>query len=377
MSSNTPLESAIQTLSDRRPRPFSLPIPLAEGVVLNSHLIRDPDILTRVFGFWSFSSAPAHHVALARRIIPTIDLSSALVNRSLTQEELDFHIEDTSRNMAMSRSGPVWGVAMAIFYTLYWRRDHLVLNPFMPKTEGQGKPRPVLIWEAVRNIAMTEPVTFRQGLIALASRFSLAGIGGWIVTNSLAMSGSVAKMSTDARLAQYRHDLNQQERTSFNERRRAVVVARGRIGQQYGERAETSQASQDEPAWTETATPSAPETSTVPAQKEASFFDDDDASPISPEHQGDTGSAWDRIRSQAQPGSGTPRKAESGWSSPPEQNGSQASAWDRIRQQGAPEQNRSWQTEPAATGQSDIQQDRARAQAEFNKLLDAERSRGD
>ncbi|KAL4808644.1 hypothetical protein BDV18DRAFT_132833 [Aspergillus unguis] len=387
-----PLQSLIAALSSQDEKPFSLPPTLLPDAVLNPELITRPDPLTAFCGFFFLSSYPT---ALARRLRSILDLSSALVNRPLTQAELDFHVENSSKDLAISRAGPTWAISLTAAYHLAWKRSSDELKPYFHRSPNESPVK--AFFSSVQRLYHGNPALFKTALTTSVGRLALAGFGGYLVSSSIAVSYSISNMSTDPRLAGYKQELKAQNPEMVRKRRDAVKLLSAPAGMQIGkEKMEQAEAAGQDVSWKapEPAQPTPPyrlpeyrqpDYSAPAAKTEDTDFFDDDASPIAPEMRDQGGSAWDRVRAQAsQPSQSKPSPSSETnpyQSTRPVQDSTQGSAWDRIRQQKPSGSWESQQAQSSSWGSSadstTSQSGRTRAKAEFEQMLDAERKRGE
>ncbi|KAL4914875.1 hypothetical protein BDW62DRAFT_189721 [Aspergillus aurantiobrunneus] len=221
------------------------------------------------------------------------------------------------------------------------------------------------MYQGLKNLIQMDPVLANAaGRAALVRIVMWAGCG-WIASSTYSMVTAVQRVGTDPRIKPFFEERMNQNQDERKKRQRQAMIARAR---QPVEQATTSeQEGSFEQSWEGSsatnsfesvdAAASAPSASSrtygyddLQDQNKGGGFFDDDASPIAPDHR-DTapqGSAWDRIRQQNQQRPSRPPSVP---------------RWDP--------QTRS-DTQPS----NDSQNERERAQAEFDRMLDTERIRG-
>ncbi|KAL4756477.1 putative endo-1,3(4)-beta-glucanase [Aspergillus foveolatus] len=383
---NDPLAQKIDALGSN-PRPLGLPPVLAPGVKLDPKSICHPGLETLYIGFFGTRN---YHRAVVRRLAHKLEIGSAIVNRPLTQDELDFYVETISQATSNNRWGLITGVEFGMLTGLVLGQRKKEFQQYAPPLDAN---RPAIFTryvETLKAMRVADPAVFQRTIMSLCKTTFIGGLCGWFVGSAYAMSRSAAAASTDPRIKQHREEFMKVDQRVAERRRRAAMVARvqgaqGKLeddlynqeglyqgGFEESSSTTTSQPadtsasptiqsqtyplntpteSQSTPAWP---TPH-PETysSSVPTSgqsKDGTFFDDD-ASPIAPDYR-DTntapqGSAWERIRQQNQNPSYNPSVTQ-------------------PQYQRAP-------LAAEATG-NDSYRERERAQAEFDRMLEAERN---
>ncbi|KAL6235245.1 hypothetical protein BDW75DRAFT_144503 [Aspergillus navahoensis] len=379
---NDPLAQKIDALGSN-PRPLGLPPVLAPGVKLDPKSICRPGLETLYLGFFGTRN---YHKAVVRRLVHKLEIGSAIVNRPLTQEELDFYVETISQATSNNRWGLITGVEFGMLAGLVLGQRKKEFQQYAPPIDANKPAVFTRYVETLKTMRVADPAMFQRTIMSLCKTTFIGGVCGWIVGSAYAMSRSAAAASTDPRIKQHREEFMKVDQRVAERRRRAAMVARAHGAQgkveddpfnQDGlyqgvfeessstttsqpadtsalptiQSTSTSSESQSTPAWPSphsgTFSSSAPTSS---QHKESTFFDDD-ASPIAPDFR-DTDTA------------------------------SQGSAWERIRQQNqnpsynpSASQPRYERAQPAAeaTG-SDSYRERERARAEFDRMLEAERN---
>lgn len=268
--------------------------------------------------------------------------------------------------------------------------------------EPGKRPTPAQVFGALKLYASIEPSNFRQLLGWAGVRWFGWVVTGWTLTTVWAMFTDVKATMTDPRLKQFFAEVRANDPEEVRKRKIQRVVERSKAAKEAAERraqglppvevgmdqgaagvyAESHEHDQGGAAYgsldsysSSSARESVPSTSqdraadirrlfgdssttesmrgatTVDENKATDFFAGDDASPVAAEYQsggGSQGSAWDRIRQQASSGSGS--GSQGGQAS------GLGSAWNRPSM---PDNER---------------QQRDQAQAEFDRLLEAERN---
>ncbi|KAL4780332.1 hypothetical protein BJX76DRAFT_338227 [Aspergillus varians] len=371
---------------------FSLPAPLAPGVRLNPDLIYRPDPITLYFSFFGTRN---WHRKIRSAVSRVAEAGSVDINRPLTQSELDFHVENTSKSIYQARLGFILGLQVGAVHAARWERNGKVFDRYAPKKEGLTPAARYL--EGIKNMYKLDPTMFRSSAVSILSKVSIWAFAGWIFSTTYAVSSGIARMATDPRIKDFFEERKNQDPRAVQERQRQALLvrsySRGRqTEQEVG--ASSAQEESSEQSWSEgPSDTSASEPSSSAAynynaptekEKDGGFFDDD-ASPIAPEHR-DTalpGSAWDRIRRQNQPQytpttqTRTPRARPDAFeanetASEDQDTTSQGGAWGRLRPQGPAAANSPGRP-GVSDGSSDSQLEREQAQARFDQMLDAER----
>jgi hypothetical protein len=359
-------------------------------------LIRKPDPITLYFGYWGKDSWRRTYGSF---LMNRLRDGSLQVDRRLTQSEVDAYVETNNRLAANYRRGMPLGFAFGVskwfVYEGKYKHPLLFASAELPYFRR--------FVEGTKMLFRMDPALGKQLLVSLGWRtfvYTVVGGFGMEIAAVIIMGTQILR---DPRMQQFHADLKthspeeikarreqaHRERMAQQTRifRERTAEQRNQAGQSqsseetspqnggYDESAHTIDTSSFDSATASDYTPP-PETGTTPAtrtsrygsrapaeqNKGTGFFDDDDddddASPTAPEYRGivrrenasaGQGSAWERIRNQAQ--SGIPSDSGSASSS--------GSAWNQSE---------------ASVAASDSQRERERAQAEFNRMLDAERN---
>ncbi|KAL4925662.1 putative endo-1,3(4)-beta-glucanase [Aspergillus undulatus] len=368
------------------PKLFKLPATFEPGVSVRPEAIIRPDLFTLYF---SFFGTPRWQTRAQNEAASAARRASLLVNRPLTQPELDFLTESSSRRVYHTRLGVEWGVVVGFSHALINERIRKWFTTYLPPRQEMSRAE--WYWAGIKNMYQLDRQMFKSCFLGITWRVFGWGITGGFLASAYAASTAAARLVADLRMEAFREDLQRQDRGDIQERKRNAVMIQAYLEKnpQAGD-VSVPQGQASEPDWygespsastssgSMDTSPSPSDYPRIPAynapSQQASHgkgFFDDDASPIAADYQEPTsqGSAWDRIRQQNQQGS-SPASQQSSERTPPTASGNQdsssGSSWDRIRSQGS----------AFSTASSDSQRQRNAAQAEFNQMLDAERARG-
>ncbi|KAL5339973.1 hypothetical protein BJX70DRAFT_136778 [Aspergillus crustosus] len=338
------------------PRPFNLPRTLEPNCYIKPELIQRPSWFVLYFGFLGTSNWRRRYNYV---VLHDLDRRSLQINRPLRQEELDFTLEALSGLVNMSRTGLAYGALTGNIWALYKIRRSGILM-YAPKIPGT--PPAVRAWQGVTAMFRLDRSLFTRIAAAYAWRLFWGMSLGWLVAD---VSGAVVagkKLLTDERMRPFREENRNQDLEAVKKRFLQGVTAKHKEntqGAQFeggGLGSEVSDYNRDN-----TPSPTPSDSYTTPAsytptsdynqQQDTSnsttFLDD--ASPVAPDYNSSSSSRWDRIRQQTQ--SQDPSNPDS----------KSNSTWSRL--------------DTSNTGTSSgTQQDRNRAQDEFNRLLEAERN---
>lgn len=348
-----------------------------------------PDPFTLYFGF--FGKTPWLQRCTARLQAQERKVK-VLVDRPPTQSEMEAFATVTSRSLYYSKAGTPLGLTAGLAHVYY------SLRKFDPGRSGGIRT----LTAAAANVLRAEPQVALAVVASSAVKLFLWTIGLTTVTSGFAAFSETKDVLMDPRLSGFVEDLKRQNPEDVQKRKLAMVHERHRQIQQrreqqqlpqggaYAESRErddgsygrsdddTFNATQFSPQGQTPDQPRAmPDTIGKPhvygnprtiesptGSKNLDFFDDDDASPTAPEYRNE--GIWSRPNSSA----------------------SQGSAWERIRQQNGITR-RSVQEDfrgPSPSPLSDRsqtsyefgkRQEREQAQADFDRLLEAERNRSD
>jgi hypothetical protein len=401
-----------------------IPIP-GYPLVLKTEYLSRPDLFTLYFGFvgqrnWLYKNS-AH-------VRDRIESCKVMINRLPTQDELDAFVYHGSKYIYHQRLGAPYSGAIGTAY-VYWRvRNSGVVAHLAPGLKPGQKPSPAQVLAAVKLYSTIEPANFRQLMISGSFRWFFWVVAGSVMTSVWGMLHDLKETMGDPRLKQFFAEMKDKDPEEVRRRKIQRVVERnkaakevaerraqglppvevgmgqgasagggytesqefGQGGGQYGSldpyssspaRESVPSASSDKPAnlpdrnlgrlyGDSSSTESMRGATTVDQNKATDFFESDDASPVAAEYRSDggsQGSAWDRIRQQASSGSGSQGGQESGL----------GSAWTRsVNERQQREQDSgpgsAW-SGGSSTPDSERRQ-REQAQAEFDRLLEAERN---
>ncbi|KKK17243.1 hypothetical protein ARAM_001820 [Aspergillus rambellii] len=386
--------------SGSSPAPSASAIAKYPGLQIKPDLITHPDLFTLYFGFfgpWFWKRK--FTASLSQRI----ENARVLVQRPPTQEELDAFVTHTSRGVYQQRMGAPLGLLGGTARLLAQARKSAHFATYMPRAAADKKtapPTPANLVDAARAFARADPALFKQAAKMSALRLFFWTLAGASVSSVYAVWVDWNSTLTDPRLRQFVEDVKHQNPDDVRKRRAEAtaerVKGRSRQGQQQQQQQpeelgfEEFEARSGMQGLESGSEPVVQETGQVQEQnrfaraalysqysqrdsrqpheeqnRAVGFFDDDDdddddASPTAPEYRetvrkefgGAQGSAWDRIRQQNQ----TQAQA----------------AGPGMLKPSRPLQPKSDSWGSGASG--DGQQEREQAQAEFDRLVDAERN---
>ncbi|KAL4977208.1 hypothetical protein BDW66DRAFT_40669 [Aspergillus desertorum] len=388
MLENDPLAQKIDALGSN-PRPLGLPPVLAAGVKLNPKSICRPGLETLYLGFFGTRN---YHKAVVRRLVHKLEIGSAIINRPLTQDELDFYVETISQATSNNRWGLITGVEFGMLAGLVLGQRKKEFQQYAPPIDATKPAVFTRYVETLKTMRVADPAVFQRTIMSLCKTTLVGGVCGWFIGSAYAMSRSATAASTDPRIQQHREEFMKVDQRVAERRRRNAMVAhahgtQGKVEedpfnqeglyqggfdespaattsepadisaspatQSRSYSSNTSTEDQSTPAWPSPHSgPYSPSAPTSGQNRDSAFFDDD-ASPIAPDYRDtDTapqGSAWERIRQQNQNPSYSPSAS-------------------------APRYERAQPTAEATGKDSYRERERERAQAEFDRMLEAERN---
>ncbi|GIJ86331.1 hypothetical protein Asppvi_005218 [Aspergillus pseudoviridinutans] len=400
-----------------------IPIP-GYPLVLKTEYLSRPDPFTLYFGFVGQRNWLHKNGAHVR---DRIESCKVMINRLPTQEELDAFVYHGSKYIYHQRLGAPYCGAIGMAY-VYWRvRNSGVVAHLAPGLKPGQRPSPAQVLAAVKLYSTIEPANFRQLMVWGSFRWFFWVAAGSVITSVWGMFHDLKETMGDPRLKQFFAEMKDNDPEEVRRRKVQRVVEKTKAAREAAERraqglppvepgmgqgvgaggggyAESHEhdqdggtygsldpyssssaretvesASSDKPAnlpdrnlgrlyGDPSATQSMRGATTVDQNKTSDFFESDDASPVAAEYRSDggsQGSAWDRIRQQASSGSqgGQDSGLGSAWNrsvnerQQREQDSGLGSAWNRG----------------SSSPDSDSRQ-REQAQAEFDRLLEAERN---
>ncbi|OJJ51107.1 hypothetical protein ASPZODRAFT_319611 [Penicilliopsis zonata CBS 506.65] len=354
------------------------------GLTLRPELVVKPDPITMYLGFGGHRLWSSIFIASLNNRMTNI---STIVQRPVSQEELDAVTEHVSRSVYGQRIGLPLGLAMGSLHTY--------ANLAALKQTGAKWPSFSGVMSFANMRLRTEPRTL---LFSYGFRLLFWTTVGWTGTGAYATLRETQATIVDPRMRGFVDELRHMKPEELRRRKLEAAQNRTRRARQpsdvqeedhtHGVLAESheehnnrdysypysadtddkvsSRPSPDQPRsmpdrsntrlWGNEATAPAPSLSSSSSRDAMDFFDD--ASPTNPEYRDDGpgtsygGSAWDRIRQQNMATSG---RAEH-FRSPQD--------WQQQEPQ-QPESPR------------DKQREREQAQADFDRVLEAERNIGD
>ncbi|GIC89089.1 putative endo-1,3(4)-beta-glucanase [Aspergillus udagawae] len=402
-----------------------IPIP-GYPLVLKTEYLSRPDPFTLYFGFigqrnWLHKNS-AH-------IRDRIESCKVMINRLPTQEELDAFVYHGSKYIYHQRLGAPYASAIGTAY-MYWRvRNSEVVARLAPGLKPGQRPSPAQVLAAVKLYSTIEPANFRQVMVSGSFRWFFWVAAGSVITSVWGMFHDLKETMGDPRLKQFFAEMRDNDPEEVRRRKVQRAVDRTKAAKEAAERraqglppvevgmgqgpvvggggyAESHEydqgggaygsldpyssssaresvpsASSDKPAThpdrnlgrlygDRSATESMRGATTVDENKASDFFASDDASPVAAEYRSDDGSqgsAWDRIRQQASSGSGSQGTQGSGL----------GSAWSRSvneRQQREQDSGVGSAWNRGSSSPDSERQQREQAQADFDRLLEAERN---
>ncbi|KAF7122581.1 hypothetical protein CNMCM5793_000606 [Aspergillus hiratsukae] len=378
-----------------------LPIP-GYPLVIKTESLSRPDFFTLYFGFFGQRNWIRKNAA---HTLERIESCKVMINRIPTQDELDAFVETGSKYIYHQRLGaPYFGAIGAAW--AYWRLSNSrEVKHLAPGGVEPGKrPTPGQVFGALKLYASIEPANFRSLVVWGGVRWFFFVLTGSMVTSVWGMFHDLKAAMADPRLKQFFAEMREKDPEEVRRRKVQRVAERSKAAKEAAERraqglppveagmgqgagggyTESHEHDQGgaaygslDPYSSSSARESVPSTSqdraadvrrlfgdasttestrgatTADENKATDFFAGDDASPVAAEYQsggGSQGSAWDRIRQQAgsRSGSGSQGGQDSGL----------GSAWNRPSM---PDNER---------------RERDQAQADFDRLLEAERNMG-
>lgn len=396
-----PDNNASANTPSRAPAGQTPPLARYFPLKIKPDLVVQPDPLTLYFGFfgtWNWRRNVAQ--ALTERVENTW----VRINRNPTQDEMDAFTTHTSRGIYYRRMGMSLSGLLGTAYLVK-------ITPSLPRST----PEQFKSWMRT----MDGPVAMRA-VFKAAFKIMFVTTTGVIVSSMVAAYTETKGALTDPRLEQFIEDMRTQKPEEIRKRKMQAAaerVRRIRAGEKdisagikedlswgggYDQVANQDQygydnsASTDSPsesdAWGTSQSeqqnqPSGPNTSQMygssnapqgmgnePASPSASGSDfffgrsDDDASPTAPEYRhtnadgSPAGSAWDRLRRQT---------GRSGSQQPPARP-PRMQQWGRT--QGAPESSGYSPAGDQDRYDTDRRREKVQAQAEFDKMMEAERN---
>ncbi|GES63831.1 endo-1,3(4)-beta-glucanase [Aspergillus terreus] len=358
-----------------RPAPSS-PFAKYYPLHINPENIFPVDPITRTFCFFG---TRGFHQKVEETVARRIENARVLIQRLPTQDELDAMVTHSSRSVAYERKGIWIGALVYAGISLpRWARTER-WRTYVPPT-GSMVQRLAAGFKAFNK---AEPLVARQRTMLAVFKLMFSMIAGASVSGVMGVYTETKNTVSDPRLAQFMADLRNQNPEEVQKRKAAAIESRRRqmhqrrleevpaVGDGQGglEKEQGYASGGAEADSPQTATPGRvyqavqdrrPVIDSSEGQSRGSyFFDDDDASPVAPEHRNtslqDAGAlqanSWERIRQQSM--SGPTQKTRENIDQPPKD------VW-----------NSSDYSNPDASRQ------REQAQAEFDRLIEAERSLG-
>ncbi|KAJ5312632.1 hypothetical protein PENANT_c007G06270 [Penicillium antarcticum] len=387
--SNSPSDASAQAFAEHNPA-----LARNNKLLLRPELVRKPDLFTLYFGFWGQSNWTRE---LGSMITSRVENQYVLTARYPTQEEMDAHLEHGSRTLYYRRIGvPLSSFAGAAYFYNKARK-----SPDFPKN-----PTPKSLFDTARKMWSFDINDFKRTTASTAFKMLFIVTAAAMASSGWAVSSDAMSTLGDPRMKQFVEDMRKsnpedvrkRKIQAANERVRSVRQGAADIGTQmrqqngqggFSENGGYSQDSYDSPA-----APAPPSDSdsynNTPTSSQSSY-----ESQTQPEQRINTGAVWARGRN-SQPESksaldfmdeddASPTAAE--YRNTNIDGSPSGSAWDRIRRQNAG--GRSLRQPPGMTNPyaeySDHNQEqygsgqlseKDRAQADFDRMIDAERNVG-
>ncbi|KAJ5636342.1 uncharacterized protein N7484_009655 [Penicillium longicatenatum] len=347
------------------------------GLKIKPELLVRPDLFTLYFGF--FGNTNWQRTA-KERIVERLEGTWVMTGRNPRQEELDAFTVHTTRGMYYGRAG----IPVSTFIGAAWMYQRGA--KYFP-TGANAKERLLLM----RHIFLTQRQEFMSVVSRVAFRMFFIGTLGGIISGVASAYVNVGGLLSDPRLEQWRRDSKaskdedirkrkmQLASDSYHRARRSVEdkvhvgssdydsgVPEARVNDSSMSGFEPAQSQQQYGYGQSSGSPSTYESQ--PSQSSSSDFfggSDDDASPTAPEYRntnpdGSPMSSWDRIRQQN--ASSRPQ--------PPMRQSPQAWGQSQNQPESAP-------IDTQDRYDFDKSREREQAQAEFDRMMEAERNASD
>jgi hypothetical protein len=386
--SNYPSDASSQAFADNNPA-----LARNNKLLLRPELVKKPDLFTLYFGFWGNSFWTRE---LGSMITSRVENQYVLTARYPTQEEMDAHLEHGSRTLYYRRIGVPLGAfaGTAYFY-----------NKARKSPDWPANPTPKSLFDTARKMWTLDVNDFRRNVSSTAFKMLFILTAAAMASSGWAVSSDAMSTLNDPRMKRFVEDMRQanpedvrkRKIQAANERLRSIRQGAADIGtqmrQQNGLGGSSGSSGYSQDNYDSPAEPAPPSDSDAynnasmssqssyesqpqpeqrinagavwaqgrnpqPEPKSAlDFMDEDDASPTAPEYRNtnidgsSSGSAWDRIRRQ------NTRRSPS---QPPGMTNPYAEYSEHNREQ----YNSGEMTE------------KDRAQADFDRMIDAERNVG-
>ncbi|KAL2845048.1 hypothetical protein BJY01DRAFT_214489 [Aspergillus pseudoustus] len=362
---------------------------LAPETTIRPDLIRKPDPITLYLGYLGTGRWRSSYGSF---LVARIQDGATQVDRPLTQPEIDAYVESNNGFVTNFRRGLPLGAFAGTAKFFWYEQNYKHFTMYAPAASQErgagaggvlsGVRRYV---EGTRALFSVDPVLGKQLAGRLFTRLFFWTLGGTIGFQMFAAWTMAASLVKDPRMMQHAADLRTQSPEKVRDRRNQAAKERRqqRIleaqARQQSEESVTQSGSYDQAGYggdassIDSAAANASSDTRIypvpgivtetsgyspPAEQNTStgFFDDDDASPTAPAYRGivqrenaaaaQGGSAWERLRNQAQNPAASEPASPAG------------SSWGRD----------------SSAVNNDGQRERDRAQAEFNRMLEAERN---
>lgn len=181
---------------------------------LKPELVVQPDLLTLYFGFFGKRNWKNN---VARDLTGRIESVWLLANRSITQEEMDAFTVHSSRKTYYDRIGVPAGAFLATALIYKNARQ----SPSFP----QGAS-PAEMLQILRNLAVVDKVAFRQAMVSGGAKALFMMSAGSIFTHGLGLYSQTKGMLTDPRLKTFFDDIRDTNPEEIRKRKMQAVGER-------------------------------------------------------------------------------------------------------------------------------------------------------
>jgi hypothetical protein len=387
-NNNSPSDSS-QAFADNNPA-----LARNNKLLLRPELVKRPDLFTLYFGFWGENAWTRE---LGSMITSRVENQYVLTARYPTQEEIDAHLEHGSRTLYYRRIGlPVSAFAgTAYFY-----------NKARKSPDFPANPTPKSLFDTARNMWKFDINDFRRTVPSTAFKMLFITTAAVMASSGWAVSADAMSTLGDPRMKQFLEDMRKADPEEVrkrkiqaaNERVRSIRQGAADIGtqmrQQNGQGGSSGGGGYSQDNYDSPAAPDPPSDNdaynATPMSSQSSY-----ESQAEPEQRINTGAVWARGRGSQPESKSVLDLMDEDDASPTAAeyrntniDGSQSgSAWDRIRRQNAG--GRSPRQPPGMTNPyaeysdhnrehygSGQMSEKDRAQANFDRMIDAERNAG-
>ncbi|PLB44224.1 hypothetical protein P170DRAFT_440542 [Aspergillus steynii IBT 23096] len=342
------------------------PIPKYHPAQVRPETVVRPDLFIMAF----YPGPQAWRRKLTATINRRLLTIQAVAERPVRQEEVDAITQHASRKVYYERFGAPVGLAVTYWSVNRTLRTHETWRMYY--REDGAWVKPVEGVKALMNMAKADSANAARIMGVVGMRGFFWTLAGLTLSNIVAAFTESVGMAVDPRLEDFRKQGTNQSTEAIQRKQKEAMMrelAEKRRGQVVGKEAVEEQAAPVETGWESQSSASRPQiqtqTQTQPIVEQPqgqSFFDDDDASPTAPEYRAaerksQGGSAWERIRQQTMSGS-------------PEQDQGSRGSWEEASSSGSSSGS------SASSPDWSRQRERQQSQAEFDRLVEAERKAG-